>query len=264
MVAITLLNLVHSQFKKWELQDPDPIERLKLEFGCTLFALVRGISCEFVHRSISRAYRRSTNSHERTRTKMRTSTITYLLVLAVLCPHLSPRGLNLDSVPIPLHAQAPASIIKIGAFSNMRYTSEHAYGYKAELWREQDRIFGFFLWSEGLIGDTPTGLLEDVRYDRRTGNLSFIARLTTGLFSNRQFSRVPSRDVVRFRGTLKGRHLRGTLEVSNALTPEDAPKREKIALILSKRESEVMIDADSYDAWKLRADEILKFRGPKW
>ena len=195
---------------------------------------------------------------------MRTSTITYLVVLAVLCPNLSARRMSLGSLPVLLHSPAPASIIKIGAFSNMRYTAEHAYGYRAELWREQNRVFGFFLWSEGLMGDTPTGLLEDVRYDPRTGSLSFSAKLTTGLFSNQNFSRVPSRDLLRFRGTLKGRHLRGTLEISNALTPEDAPKREKIELTLSKKESEVMIDADSYDAWKLRADEILKFRGPKW
>lgn len=202
---------------------------------------------------------------------MRTLAITNLIVLAVLCPdlrqspqNLQPRGLNVRSVSIPVHAQAPASIIKIGAFSNMRYTSEHAYGYTAELWREQNRIFGFFLWSEGLMGDTPTGLLEDVTYDPRTGNLSFLARLTTGLFSNRQFSMVPSRDIVRLRGTLKGRHLKGTLEISNALTPEDAPKREKIELTLSKKESELMIDANSYGDWKLQADTILKFRGPKW
>ena len=202
---------------------------------------------------------------------MRTSAITNLLVLAVLCPgagtssqHLNQSGLNLGSVSIPPHVQASPPITKIGAFSNMRYTTEHAYGYKAELWREQNRIFGFFLWSEGLMGDTPTGLLEDVRYDPRTGSLSFFARLTTGLFSNQKFSRVPSRDMVRFRGTLKGRHLRGTLEISNALTPEAAPKRQKIQLTLSKRASEVMIAAESYGEWKLKADEILKFRGPKW
>ena len=146
----------------------------------------------------------------------------------------------------------------------MRYTTEHAYGYTAELWREHNRILGLFLWSEGLMGDTPTGLLEDVRYEPRTASLSFLARLTTGLFSNRQFSMVPSRDMVRFRGTLKGRHLRGTLEISNALTPEAAPKREKVDLTLSKKESDVMIDAKSYSDWKLQADEILKFRGPKW
>lgn len=75
---------------------------------------------------------------------------------------------------------------------------------------------------------------------------------------------VPSRDILRFRGTLKGRQLRGTLEISNALTPAEPPRREKIKLMLSKRESEVMIDARGYGDWKLKADEILKFRGPKW
>ena len=146
----------------------------------------------------------------------------------------------------------------------MRYDTEHAHGYTAQLWREQDRMFGFFLWSRGLIGDTPTGLLEDVRYDPRTGNLSFRARLTTGLFSNRQFSMVPSRDVLKFSGRLKGPHLTGTLEIANALTPTEVPRREKIKLKISEKESEIMIEAQSYIDWSSKAEEILKRRGPKW
>jgi hypothetical protein len=62
------------------------------------------------------------------------------------------------------HSQSPNPIVTIGAFTNMRYDGEHAHGYTAELWRERDRIFGFFLSSPGLAGDTPTGLL-DVRFD---------------------------------------------------------------------------------------------------
>ncbi|HEX7295385.1 MAG TPA: hypothetical protein VF251_06505, partial [Pyrinomonadaceae bacterium] len=65
---------------------------------------------------------------------MRTSAIANLLFLAFLpsdgatwSRHLHPGGLNLGSVPIPPHVQAPGPITKIGAFSNMRYTSEHAY-----------------------------------------------------------------------------------------------------------------------------------------
>jgi hypothetical protein len=146
----------------------------------------------------------------------------------------------------------------------MRYTDEHAYGYTAELWREQNRIFGFFLSSQGLMGDTPTGLLEDVRYDPRTGELTFQARLTTGLFSNREFHMVPSRDFFRFKGTLQGRHMIGTLEIANALTPTEAPTRHKIKLTLSEKESEVMIKAQNYVDWTEKAKEILKFRGPKW
>lgn len=196
-----------------------------------------------------------------------------VLVIAILFPRtLVPASLHLNSVVPNLdcgfsgahHGQSPNPILTIGAFTNMRYDQEHAYGYKADLWRERNRIFGFFLSSQGLKGDTPTGLLEDVRFNPRTGQFAFRARLTTSLFSNRVFHRVPSRDVFRFRGVLRGDRMIGTLEIANALTPAEAPRREEIKLKRSKKESEVMVEAQSYDDWKSKAEKILKFRGPKW
>jgi hypothetical protein len=56
----------------------------------------------------------------------------------------------------------------------------------------------------------------------------------------------------------------GTLEIANALTPTEVPRREKIKLKISEKESEVMIEAQSYIDWGEKAEEILKFRGPKW
>src|ERR671929_129905 len=72
------------------------------------------------------------------------------------------------------------AVRRLGVFTDMRYTVEHQYGYSVELWREKDRAFGFLLVSAGLAGDTPTGLLEDVAYDLKTGRLTFRARLSTG------------------------------------------------------------------------------------
>jgi hypothetical protein len=195
-----------------------------------------------------------------------------LIVVIALNPTLSkpsfkcePMISNVDSMSVVEHLRRSLNrIVAIGAFTNMKYDEEHAYGYTAQLWREQDRIFGFFLSSQGLMGDTPTGLLEDVRFDSSSGKISFRARLTTGLFSNRQFHNVPSRDIFRFTGFLKKGRLVGTLEITNGLTPEEAPRSERIRLNRSKSESESMIEAQSYDDWKNQADEILKFRGPKW
>lgn len=199
------------------------------------------------------------------------SLISTTIVVAILLPqpllHRSSHSnfaWNLNSPSSTKSAQSPDPIIKIGAFSNRRYDAEHAHGYTVQLWRVQNRVFGFLLWSRGLKGDTPTGLLEDVRYDPRTGQLTFMARLTMGLFSNRQLSMVPSRDVLRFKGLLKRRHIIGTLEIANTLTPTEVPRREKIKLRLSEKESEVMIEAQNYSDWRSKADEILKFRGPKW
>ena len=164
--------------------------------------------------------------------------------------------------------QAPArsaSVIKrLGAFSNMRFTREHQYGYRVELWQEKDRLFGLLLVSEGLAGDTPTGLLEDVVFDPKTGKLTFRARLSTGSTFNKNNEQVPTRDVYRFNGTLRGQKLTGLLEHTDALVQSAAGTKTNVSLRRSKGESGSMIEAKSYDEWRKEADEILKFRGPKW
>jgi len=157
-----------------------------------------------------------------------------------------------------------ASVRVLGAFSNMRYTEEHAYGYTVDLWRAGDCLFGFLLASEGLAGDTPTGLLEQVQYNEKTGALSFRARLTMGLFSDRERQNVPSRDQFEFSGTLAGGTLRGTLRRANALTPQAAPIVESVVLRASKEEAQSMIAATKFGEWQQRAAEILQRRGPKW
>lgn len=160
--------------------------------------------------------------------------------------------------------QPVQSTKKIGAFTNMRFTAEHQYGYTVELWQEKDRVFGFFLASEGLIGDTPTGLLEDVAFDSKTGQLSFRSRLSTGITFDKNDKQVPTRDVFRFKGVLKNRKLTGILENANDLAKPTTSRQRKFSLNFSKSETAEMIDAKSYDDWKKEADEILKFRGPKW
>ena len=60
-------------------------------------------------------------------------------------------------------AQSPeASLTVVGEFSNMQFTEEHAYGNSVQLWHHGDKLFGFFEASEGLAGDTPAGLLDEV------------------------------------------------------------------------------------------------------
>ena len=58
-----------------------------------------------------------------------------------------------------------AKIAEVGAFSNMRYTDEHADGYTLMLWRAGDCLFGLFESSQGLAGDTPVGELQGVRVE---------------------------------------------------------------------------------------------------
>jgi hypothetical protein len=109
-------------------------------------------------------------------------------------------------------AQAGAApVAVVGEFSNMRYTAEHAYGYTVQLWREGDRLFGLFLCSEGLAGDTPTGMRDAVEADPATGKLSFRAKLTTGVAYLGAGQEAPSRDLFEFRRRLEKTVLAGRL-----------------------------------------------------
>ena len=151
----------------------------------------------------------------------------------------------------------------LGEFSNMKFTEEHVYGVSVELWRQDSSVFGLLDSADGLQGDTPTGLLEDVRLDASNGRISFKAKLTTGLHSCQQHKNfVPSRDLFKFDGTLAKGALVGTLTRFDALHPEQKPQADKVTL--ERLDGAPRIEAQSYAQWKQKADEILRFRGPKW
>ena len=160
-------------------------------------------------------------------------------------------------------AQSPAApVTAVGEFSNMKFTEEHAYGYTVQLWQQGDHIFGFFESSEGLEGDTPTGVLDEVQYDPKSGSLSFKAKLTMGVALLEQGRQEPSRDLFQFRGTLERTALVGTISRSDMLRPQAKPETSQVRL--RRQSGENMIEAHTYAEWKKSADEILKFRGPKW
>jgi hypothetical protein len=172
-------------------------------------------------------------------------------------------------------AQDPTrSIRALGEFSNMRLTEEHAYGYSVQLWRDGDSLIGLFLASEGLQGDTPTGALENVKYDPRTGSLSFAAKLSMGVNVLPGGKQEPSRDLFEFTGTLNFGviHVAAVTFVDGTLTGElkhsdpRAPSRKGSPqhIELKYRKEADVLPATSYAEWKRQADEILKRRGPKW
>ena len=157
---------------------------------------------------------------------------------------------------------AGSPIAIIGEFSNMRYTEEHAYGYSIQLWRLGGILLGLFLASDGLAGDTPTGILENIEFDPATRKLSFQAKLTMGAEIIAGGKEEPSRDLFEFDGKLDGSELAGLLKHSNRLRSPAIVKIERIRL---KRQAETAMEtARTYQEWKARADGILKFRGPKW
>lgn len=106
---------------------------------------------------------------------------------ANVCPNVSP----------------DTRITPAAAFSNMRFTEEHAYGYTAMLWRAGPCVIGLFESAQGLAGDPPIGELQDVRYDPASRRISFSAKLTTGAVHDAATNNwVPARDRYTFEGVM--------------------------------------------------------------
>lgn len=164
--------------------------------------------------------------------------------------------------------KASSPVTAIGAFSNMRYTEEHAYGYVIELWRSDDCLFGLFFSSSGLMGDTPTGRIENISYDKDARRISFDARLTMGVIpasTALSSSWVPSKDAYRFSGILRKESLDGTLfhEILN-YPNKQIPSSEKLFLPLTANETIGIPDLHTFLEWETHTELVLRYRGPKW
>jgi hypothetical protein len=158
-----------------------------------------------------------------------------------------------------------AGISEVGAFSNMRYTAEHAYGYTLMLWRAGDCLFGFFESSQGLAGDTPIGEVSDLKYDGKTGHLSFSAKLTMGATSSRGSNGFePSRDLFAFDGYLKAGSVTGVTTHTLRNNPNFTPTHTDVVLGMSKTEAEFMHNSATYGEWRRTWQPVLEHRGPKW
>lgn len=182
------------------------------------------------------------------------------LVTVVLWSAVCSQGTSQTRACTKIAPTAPIS--EIGAFSNMRYTAEHAYGETVLLWRAGECAFGLFKWSRGLQGDTPIGELQDVAYNPRTGALKFSARLTATIIGGPSTPTQPSRDLFTFDGILGTEGLAGRLTHSTQVDPNG--RVGTVRLKPSPIDAEFMHGSATYGAWRGKWEPILKVRGPKW
>jgi hypothetical protein len=134
-----------------------------------------------------------------------------------------------------------------GAYSNLRYTEEHAYGYLLRVWKVEDRLVGFFSFTEGRQADFDTGTLDNVTFHPNTGRLSFDSY--DGLF--------------RFSGTLRHDVVSGRLTRVGSTDGRIAARTERVRLRRSRSSVEVMREYPDFEHWKAEADAILKRVGPR-
>lgn len=152
----------------------------------------------------------------------------------------------------------------LGSYSNMRFTEEHQYGSEVELWATGNIVVGLFFWSQGLMGDTPTGTIENVVYDPQTGKLSFTSKLTTGSHYCKVHHDVPSQDLFKFKGTLKQDALSGELSHLQALDKDAVMSNEQVILKRVGGNQAPEYQRTTFAEFQKRAKTILEFRGPKW
>jgi len=145
----------------------------------------------------------------------------------------------------------------IGHFTNVKSNGEHQWGFAVELWRQDDKIYG---WMSGtdysrIVGDGPAAILEDVEFDAKTGKISFKAAMPSNFGGQRR-----SKAVHEFDGFLTKKNLTGNLLITNDLCGDSCTKKKKITFPKSKKESsdlEEFFNFGSYQEWKAWIDKIL-------
>ena len=165
------------------------------------------------------------------------------------------------AIPVSAMATDPTQFVSLGHFSNYRYTAEHQYGVGLHLWRDGKTMVGLISSSESLIGDTPTGALENVSFDPANGQLSFNARLTLGQTIDKDHKWVPSQDVFSFSGVITKETVSGTLKIFDNLHPQKKPIQEEIHL---KKDDAYPMHCQTRTQCIALMDDILKIRGPRF
>lgn len=173
------------------------------------------------------------------------------------------------ALPLTTQAAPPQpSVETLGVYSNVRITGSgedpHAEGYDCELYRENGQVFGLFYSSQGMVGDTPRGRLQDVRYDPAKRTLFFRAKLTLGQEISRDTGPDgrPSRDLFEFDGTLDAKRLSGTVTHRDGYHPAEPGERETVSLKLDRERSAQAreLAPASRKAWE--AEDLPM--GPQW
>jgi hypothetical protein len=151
----------------------------------------------------------------------------------------------------------------IGLFLNVKSDGEHASGYDVKLWKHGENICGLINAHRGLMGDPPTGILENVKFDKKTGKLSFTAKLSLAVTEGKKVDEwIPTHDLFEFDGILSKKTLKGKLKITDKTFTKFRVITKTIKLPFSTLWK--LDNYKNYASWKKYANDILKTRGPKW
>lgn len=150
----------------------------------------------------------------------------------------------------------------LGTYTNMVSSEEHEEGKSILLWQTGDTLIGHMHSAYGMIGDTPTGVLENLQYNPKNGSIEFQSKLTTGFDTDGN----PNHDLFKFKGNYNKDkdEITGAFEQFDAKKPETPPIIEKVTLKRGMQDMDEDYQEETFADWQTFTDDILSFRGPQW
>jgi hypothetical protein len=155
-------------------------------------------------------------------------------------------------------AVAADGVTSIGQFTG-RHSKYASCGYTVMLWRAAETIVGEFYDCEGDDGTYgKAGLIRHLSYDKKTGHLTFIARLSSGnVYAQGVADGTPARDLFTFDGRLATTEITGTLIHVDEVVPQDSPTSEQITL----KKEEGVKSYPSLADWRRDLEDLARSRG---
>jgi hypothetical protein len=147
----------------------------------------------------------------------------------------------------------------VGEYSNIP-AGPRARGFAVELWRVDNDLAGLFIVATGQAGDPPVEALDDIRYNVRTGAISFNATMTTGCDVLPGLKLRPAREIFEFTGVLTQEAIKGKVSRKDAAHSNRSASVESVEL--AKRSDATLIQAGSYNEWKEKAGDLASAREP--
>ncbi len=162
------------------------------------------------------------------------------------------------------NVESPVKVI--GDFTNVKIDGEHQSGYSVKLWKQDDKIYGLISGTGYLrmMGDPPTGMLENIQFDQKSNKISFQSKLLLALIHESPDSGyVPSWGFYEFEGVLANNSLQGIIKVTDDLCGNKCPDIKKITLERSIKRSSEMDEFQTYSEWKSFGDMVTDVKIPK-
>lgn len=162
---------------------------------------------------------------------------------------------------------AASSPPPIGAWSSVKLTlgdDPHASGLEVEIREHDGELVGFLSEYVGPTADPPVGKLQSLRFDEKTGFITFTAKFSVGVVpAEAGNSWLPSRNVYEFKGAIVKSGLTGTLR-RNFIQEDGTELSYEENVMLRPKTAGDHAPSESYQDWLNRWNEALKARGPKW